>query len=1031
MRMRNGPGTGWPAVAASPKSLPDVSEVNGAVMAALVGLCGPAETVAPALRDGVAGLAKALGGGVELDLGALGFFGGLQGAGFVWMASDQAGAALRLAAPPPAGAEPGLRQFLAAAQAALLRLREEEDAQKASLAQIDAHRDEARRVRRELDSALDALPHGLILFDAEDRIILCNDKIRQIFPDLEDRFRKGERHIDILSEGVRRGVFPEAIGKEASFIDEVSKSRKAKRFERLTELQNGRMVRVIEQAIPSGGRVGLRIDVTQEHEAAQRFAAVIAGSQAGTWDVDLKTGANIVNDRWAEMLGHRLADILPITTDKWKSFIHPDDLATVEDYVAQLLRGERQAYDHTYRMRHAKGHWIWITDRGRISALDRDGKPSRMSGVHIDVSALKAAEERLEEVIEGAAVATWRMDARTYQNEIDDRWAEMLGYRREELMPMGREDWLSLVHPEDAQQLLVNEGLLKQSGPHSFQHELRLRHKEGHWVWVLSRGKVTAWDADGIPLIMSGLHMDISDRKALESELQTERDFLAQVMETSVSGIMAVDAEGKIVFCNTEVSRLFEMPLEHLIGQVCAPDGMGIIAEDGQPLKHEDRPYVRAMTSPSGVVQGMRLCQTMPDGRSKVFSINAARTQTPHSGVQVVMTITDMTAAAEAEAELRAARERAEAANRAKSQFLANMSHELRTPLNGVLGMADLLAETPLAGEQAGQVQAIRDSASLLLSIVNDILDLSKVESGALKLESLPVDLTELVRKMEVLHGVETRRKGLLLEVELAAGLNTHRQSDPLRLLQIMHNLLGNAVKFTESGWVRLRIEPVSNAAIRLCVSDSGIGMNPEEILRVFEEFTQADGTITRRFGGTGLGLSIVRRLVELMGGSIGLESRKGLGTTVTIDLPMPVIAAPAGAGPQGQVPAIVPPGLVALVAEDNRTNQIILGAMLKRLGVVAEFVEDGERAVQLWQEGCFDLLLLDISMPGKDGLSALREMRDAGGAQAVPPAIAVTANAMTHHIDDYLAAGFAAVVAKPLRLDDLAGAISRAVAHP
>lgn len=909
---------------------------------------------------------------------------------------------------------------------------EDVSSQHASLAKAKAHRDEALHAREELATAFEALPYGMILFDAEDRVVLCNDRIRRIFPGLDDMFVSGQRHVDILTEGTRRGIFPEAQGKEADFIGRICDERRKPYFERLTELRDGRLIRVIEQAIPSGGRIGLRIDVTEEYEAARRLADVIDGSQAGTWEVDLTTGANVINDRWASMLGHTVEGLGPITTDVWKSLIHPSDVELVSQYVDDMLTGRRDQYDHVYRMRHAEGHWVWIADRGRVSGRDDAGKPTRMAGVHLDISAVKSAEQRLEDIIEGAQVGTWQLDTTTRENRINERWAAMLGYRLEELVPMNREKWAALVHPDDFRDLLAQERRVLSTENEIFQNEIRLRHKDGHWVWILSRGRVTAWGENAEPLMLSGVHIDISARKQLEAELEAERDFLSQLMETSVSGIIAFDADSRIIFCNAEVSRQLEVPAEALIGQICDPQRLNLTDAQGRAITLDDMPCRMAMRALGGVVQQVRLRLNLPDGRVKVFSVNAAQAPNHDQLLRVVATVTDVTDSVNAEERWRAASERAEAANRAKSQFLANMSHELRTPLNGVLGMAELLGTDRLSPDQSEKVETIRDSATLLLSIVNDILDLAKVESGNLKLERMPVNLARLAGRVASMHRVGAERKGIGLTLETDEGLEAARMGDGQRLLQVMHNVLGNAVKFTEAGEVRMHLDQPEAGQVRIRISDTGIGMTEEEMSRVFEEFTQADGTITRRFGGTGLGLSIVRRLVGLMGGEVGLASVKGAGTTVTITLPMQ-IAEGQGAGAFGAAPGPLPPPasrpLRILAAEDNRTNQMILRAMLDRMGHQVTLVSDGDEAVQGWQPGAFDVLLLDISMPRKDGVTALHELLDRAGAegQVLPPAVAVTANAMTHLVEDYLAAGFAAVAAKPIRMDDLARALSQA----
>lgn len=1004
-----------------------------------------------------------------------------------------------------------------------------------------------------IQDVIDMLPHGVVLYDADDRVTHCNARMAAVLPLSAGLFAVGASYAEILARAIELRLLPEAMGREEAFIAEIMARRQAQEVEWIIRMDDGRHVKVIERKLPNGGRIGLRIDVTESEALAGRLVDLIDGAQAGTWDVDLVTGKNVINDRWAEMLGYRKADLEPVTTETWRQLIHPDDAPAILASVERLVAGKQTAYEHVYRMRHADGHWVWINDRGRISARAGDGRPLRMAGVHFDVSSLKEVEARLEDVIEGAQAATWEGDLLTGRTIVNDRWAEIVGYRREDLEPITSKTWEALIHPQDLPRVLASvdrvlageiaqyeeiyrmrhaEGHwvwvndrgrvsrwsaggrpLRMSGVHfdvtartlaerrlrevveaaevatwqtdvrtgenrindywarmlgyrreelepmdidglerlmhpddfaaimdghvkrmkggntQFQAEIRLRHREGHWVWVLSRGQVTERDAEGKPIVLTGVHVDISARKALEVALQAERDFLFNVMETSASGIMVVDEEGRILFCNTEVCRQLELPRDALLGQFCDPAVLRLSDTDGIPVTADAMPCRKALASNSGTVLGERLRIAFSDGRTKVLSVNAARSLDIEGRVRVVNTITDLTDAALAEERLRAATQRAEAANRAKSEFLANMSHELRTPLNGVIGMAELLEDSGLPEEAASMVATIRDSADLLLSIVNDVLDLAKVESGQLQLESLPIDLREVSGKLRAIHGVAAARKGLRLEVDVDPALQGPRLGDPHRLLQILHNLVGNAVKFTEAGHIRLGMEAAAPGLLRVTVSDTGIGMTPEEMARVFDEFTQADGTITRRFGGTGLGLPIVRRLVGMMRGEVRMESEKGRGTVITLDLPMPEVEPapePAGAALPPRPASLMP--LRALVAEDNVTNQMILRAMLSRLGVAVHVVSDGAAAVRAFQPGAFDVLLLDISMPEKDGITALAEMRQKAPGPMMPPAIAVTANAMTHVQQDYRRAGFAAVLAKPLRLSDLAEALALAV---
>ena len=408
-------------------------------------------------------------------------------------------------------------------------------------------------------------------------------------------------------------------------------------------------------------------------------------------------------------------------------------------------------------------------------------------------------------------------------------------------------------------------------------------------------------------------------------------------------------------------------------------------------------------------------------------------------------------------AELVEARDAAEAANLAKSQFLANMSHEIRTPLNGVLAMAQILARSPLEPGQREQVDVIHQSGETLLSLLNDILDVSKIEAGKLELEVADFEVGAVVRAAARGFAAVAERKGLRLEVQAAA--DDVRRGDSARLRQILNNFLSNALKFTEAGVVRLRVEGQGEGGaegLRLTVSDTGMGIATDKLPLLFQKFTQLDASTTRRFGGTGLGLAICRELSELMGGQVSVESRPGEGSSFTVVLPLPRVAsAPAAPAETADEPAAsavatlpdegeaVRPqaepaepvaeraALRVLAAEDNPTNQLVLSTVMQIFGVELTLAADGIEAVDAWRDGAFDVILMDIQMPRLDGVAATRRIRAEEAASGRPriPILALSANALTHQVEAYLAAGMDGHVAKPIELPKLQAALEQVLA--
>jgi signal transduction histidine kinase/NO-binding membrane sensor protein with MHYT domain/ActR/RegA family two-component response regulator len=581
-------------------------------------------------------------------------------------------------------------------------------------------------------------------------------------------------------------------------------------------------------------------------------------------------------------------------------------------------------------------------------------------------------------------------------------------------------------------------------------------------VWIagdVSRARNHAAAAVAFVLAVCALHFTamgavtlLPDPSVEISEALMDRNGLA-VQVSVVAGLILVGAVALMVMARTSAIGALQSLRAALDG---APTALAFF-DAGRKLVFWNDAYARMMAplgvtpsyglSYAAIVEASFASGLMPQGATRDIALSSEllRGGKPAADHPIgetwrrveigptrdggfVISMTDVTETRVMAQRLAEARDRAEAANRAKSEFLANMSHEIRTPLNGVLGMAEVMAGHPLEAGQAERLRVIRESGASLLSVLNDVLDISKIEAGQFELEVRPFDLAETLRIACEPFAQTAAQKDIDFQVEVAPEAEGGWLGDALRLRQILANLASNAVKFTETGSVRVTARALAEGGLSIAVADTGIGVPAAHMPRLFEKFTQADGSTTRRFGGTGLGLAICRQLVELMGGEIRVESHENAGSIFTLTVPLarcaaPVVAQTAVAGATAQERP-----LRILAAEDNPTNQLVLRAMLMPLNCELRIVADGREALDAFGAEAFDLILMDVQMPRMNGVEATREIRrrEAERGLAPTPIVALTANVMTHQVAGYRAAGVDGFVAKPIEAQRLYLAIDQ-----
>jgi PAS domain S-box-containing protein len=705
-------------------------------------------------------------------------------------------------------------------------------------------------------------------------------------------------------------------------------------------------------------------------------------------------------------------------------------LAALSSPDANLMGSdlERAYLNHYQQHQHAATRYRLLLLAGAILALSTAAwlfARNRQKGQQL-AAALAQIGNQQQALDEHAIVSV--TDVRGNIVAVNDRFLRISGYEERELLGQNHRMISSGLHDK----AFFVELWRTIAHGQVWHGQVANRRKNGEIYWVEAT-VVPFMDEAGKPYQYVSVRTDITAQKALEAEIDAQRRLLQNVMDTLGEGVYTLDLEGRCTYLNPEAERLLGWSADELRGRVLCellcPDTADPSAREGQAVL---RSTARGETFRSDSGRFRR-----KDGSSFPVSMVAAPLSDGRQQVGVVAAFQDISERKRAEASLLRAKEAAESSNKAKSEFLAVMSHEIRTPMNGIIGMTELALDTPLSARQREFLDEVKASADALLVIINDILDFSKVEAGKLQLECVPFGLRALLASCQCALALRAAQKGLALVCEVAPEVPDTVMGDPVRLRQVLTNLLGNAIKFSEHGEVALRVrcldapaEPAEPNRVRLqvCVEDQGIGIAPEHQAHIFGAFTQADASTTRRYGGTGLGLSISRRLVQAMGGQLGVHSVLGQGSRFSFDLSLRVADDAAGpaSGLWPDVSTNAPAAqldrpLRILLAEDNPVNQKLALSLLRKWGHTVTVVSDGAQALARSGAESFDVILMDLQMPVMGGIEATRLIRQResgrGGRLKI---VAMTANALSEDRQRCLEAGMDEHVAKPLRPEHL-----------
>jgi PAS domain S-box-containing protein len=835
-------------------------------------------------------------------------------------------------------------------------------------------------------------------------------------------------------------------------------------------------------------------------EQAARLELIAQGAGLGTWDWNIATGEVHLNPIWAQMLGYRPDEVEP-NLRSWERLVHPGDLARVRRVLQAHLDGAAAEYRCTYRRQRRDGSWAYVHDAGRVIERDAAGAPRRAAGVQVDVTTQLESQrraERLQRAIDVAADAVFLTDPDGTIVQVNAAFAQMTGYaeqevvgRRPSILKSGLHDqalykdmWDTIRRGDPWHGRIANRRKDTYVAVAGSGSELRSETRAlVYWVDVSItplRGEdgeidgYLAMERDVTAQVASEsnerlAHADAEARLATAAALAAEGP-LREVLQGALEAMFAMPGletqRAAAVFLLDETGRRLELFAEQgafapgLLAAAEGPLGRGVCgrAASSREIDVTDdctgEPWQLDGPAPAPA-HGRYVVPIAPRAGFAGSCLGALLIHTDpypiatQARLEALAGIGDLLATAlmqeRAMSMAQQARHHAEAATRAKSEFLANVSHEIRTPLTAILGFTDLLAEEVdgrvSAAQRAEHVATIRRNGQHLLAVLNDVLDLSKIEAGRMEIERIDTDPLRVVDDVLQLMQVNAAAKGLELRVIRENAIPLRIASDPVRLHQILLNLLGNAIKFTARGaiTVRLRLERGQTATplLRIAVTDTGIGMTAEQCRRLFAPFAQADASMARRYGGTGLGLRISRLLAELLGGGIDVQSEKDRGSTFTVTIPTgplegiarvdpgtagPPAAAAAPAADDGRAARPLR-GVRILVAEDGLDNQRLIGFHLRRAGAEVVLVENGRQLVEaLTADGSlagplrdrppFGLVVTDMQMPELDGYAATRLLREKG---CELPIVALTAHSMSGDAERCRAAGCDGYATKPI----------------